>query len=139
MRVVLDTDVVVAGVVSPSGASRQLLIGAVDGRFRLLVSVPLMLEWEAVLKRPEMLRAANGGTQDVDVLLDQLADACLPVDLHFLWRSRSRDPGDDMVLETALNGRADTIVTFNVRDLMAAAADFGIQVERPAEFLRRLR
>ena len=70
-----------------------------------------MLEWEAVLKRPEILRAADGSPDDVDVLLDQLADVCVPVDLHFLWRPRSKDPDDDMLLETAINGRADVIAT----------------------------
>jgi putative PIN family toxin of toxin-antitoxin system len=139
MRAVLDTDTVVAGVLSPKGASRRLLIGAVDRRFQLLVSVPLMLEWEAVLKRPETLRAANASPQDVDVVLDQLADVGVPVGLHFLWRPRSTDPDDDMVLETALNGRADVLVTFNVRHLAASAAYFGVVVERPSDFLRRLK
>jgi putative PIN family toxin of toxin-antitoxin system len=139
MRAVLDTDVVVAGVLSPTGASRQLLIGAVNGRFQLLASVPLMLEWEAVLKRPDILRAANGRVQDVDVILDQLADSSVPIDLHFLWRPQSKDPDDDMVLETAINGRADVIATFNVRHFVSAATYFGFVVERPAELLRRLR
>jgi putative PIN family toxin of toxin-antitoxin system len=139
MRVVLDTDVVVAGMLSPTGASRQLLIGAIDRRFDLLVSVPLMLEWEAVLKRPEVRHAAKGSVPDMDVLLDQLADTCVPVDLHFLWRSRSKDPHDDMVLETAINGRADVIATFNVRHLAVAAVYFGVAVELPAGLLGRLR
>jgi predicted nucleic acid-binding protein len=113
-------------------------IAAADRRFELLVSVPLMLEWEAVLKRPEFLRAAEGSPHDVDALLDQLADVCVPVDLHFLWRPRSKDPDDDMVLETAINGRADVIATFNVRHL-APAAYFGVTVELPASLLRTLR
>jgi putative PIN family toxin of toxin-antitoxin system len=138
MRVVLDTDVVVAGVLSPTGASRQLLIAAADRRFELLVSVPLMLEWEAVLKRPEILRAANGSPDDIDVVLDQLAEVCLPINLHFLWRPRSKDPDDDMVLETAINGQADVIATFNVRHLTAAALYFGVAVEQPVNLLRRL-
>lgn len=138
MRVVLDTDVVVAGVLSPTGASRRLLLAAADRRFELLVSVPLMLEWEAVLKRPEILRAAKGSPDDMDVVLDQLAQVCVPVDLHFLWRPRSRDPDDDMVLETAINGRADAIATFNIRDLAAAAVYFGVAVEQPVSVLRRL-
>jgi putative PIN family toxin of toxin-antitoxin system len=138
MRVVLDGDVVVAGVLSPTGASRQLLIAAVDRRFELLVSVPLMLEWEAVLKRPEILRAAGGDVDDMDVVLDQLAAVGVPVDLHFLWRPRSQDPDDDMVLETAINGRADVIATFNIRHLAAGALYFGVAVELPAAVLRRL-
>jgi putative PIN family toxin of toxin-antitoxin system len=138
MRAVLDTDVVVAGVISPTGASRQLLLAAADQRFELLASVPLMLEWEAVLKRPEILRAAKGNAQDMDAVLDQLAAVGTPVDLHFLWRPWTKDLDDDMVLETAINGRADVIVTFNVRHFTAAATYFGIAVERPAVFLRSL-
>jgi putative PIN family toxin of toxin-antitoxin system len=138
MRVVLDSDVVVAGVISPAGASRQLLIAAVDRRFELMLSVPLMLEWEAVLKRPEILRAAGGGPDEMDTVLDQLAAVGVPVDLHFLWRPRSQDPDDDMVLETAINGRADVIATFNTRHLAAAAVYFGVAVQRPAAVLRRL-
>jgi putative PIN family toxin of toxin-antitoxin system len=138
MRVVLDTDVVVAGVVSPTGASRRLLIAAADGRFELLVSVPLMLEWEAVLKRPAILRAAKGSAPDMDVVLDQLAAAGTAVDLHFLWRSRARDPDDDMVLETAINGRATAIVTFNLRDYGSWPLTFGIEVLRPTDCLGRL-
>jgi putative PIN family toxin of toxin-antitoxin system len=138
MRVVLDTDVVVAGVLSPTGASRQLLLAAAARRFELLVSVPLMLEWEAVLKRPDILRAAKANPEDIDVVLDQLAEACVPVDLHFLWRPRSKDPDDDMVLETAINGRADAIATFNVRHLAAAAIYFGVVVEQPGSLLWRL-
>jgi putative PIN family toxin of toxin-antitoxin system len=138
MRVVLDTDVVVAGVLSPTGASRQLLLAAAARRFEFLVSVPLMLEWEAVLKRPDILRAAKANPEDIDVVLDQLAEACVPVDLHFLWRPRSKDPDDDMVLETAINGRADAIATFNVRHLAAAAIYFGVVVEQPGSLLWRL-
>lgn len=138
MRVVLDTDVVVAGVLSPTGASRQLLIAAADRRFELLVSVPLMLEWEAVLKRPEILHAAKGSADDMDVVLDQLAEVGVPVVLHFLRRPRSKDPDDDMVLETAINGGADVIATFNVRHLAAAAVYFGVAVEQPSSLLRRM-
>jgi predicted nucleic acid-binding protein len=74
----------------------------------------------------------------MDVVLDQLAGVCVPVDLQFLWRSRSKDPDDDMVLETAINGRADVIATFDVRHLVAAAAYFGVAVEPPVSLLRRL-
>lgn len=66
------------------------------------------------------------------------AQVCVPVDLHFLWRPRSKDPDDDMVLETAINGRADVIATFNVRHFAAAALYFGVAVEQPPSLLRRL-
>lgn len=137
MRVVLDTDVVVAAVLSERGASRQLLLKVVDGQLLALVSVSLMLEYEAVLKRPEHLRTAGITIEDVEIVLDQLAAAMTPVDLFFLWRPLLHDGTDDMVLETAVNGSADVIITFNTRDFGAVPGRFGIEVCRPGEFLRR--
>jgi predicted nucleic acid-binding protein len=69
-------------------------------------------------------------TNDV---LDAVAAAVEPIQLHFLWRPRLKDPADEMVLETAVNGRADRLVTFNVRHLKAAAEEFGIRVLTPPE------
>lgn len=70
--------------------------------------------------------------------LDGLAALIVPVKPHFLWRPQLRDPNDEMVLEAAVNGRADAIVTFNRRDFLPAARHFGIDVERPNEIIRRL-
>lgn len=137
MRVVLDTDVVVAAVLSERGASRHLLLQVVDGQLLALVSVSLMLEYEAVLKRPKHLQAAGITSEDVEIILDQLAASMTPIDLFFLWRPLLHDGADDMVLETAVNGSADVIVTFNTRDFGNVPGRFGIEVCRPGEFLRR--
>ena len=139
MRCVLDTDVVVAGLRSASGASRQLLIYVDEGRLDIVVSVPLVLEWEAVLKRPETLAAAGIDRIDVDTIIDRLVERALRAELHFLWRPQAFDPDDEIVLETAVNGFADMIVSFNTKDLLMPAKRFGIEVVRPAEVLRRLR
>jgi predicted nucleic acid-binding protein len=96
-----------------------------------------MLEYEAVLKRPEHLRAAGITIGGAEVILDQLAASMTPVQMFFLWRPLLRDGADDMALETAVNGSADTIVTFNTRDFGDVPGRFGIEVCRPAEFLRR--
>lgn len=133
LRVVLDTNVLVAASRSSRGASFALLRMLREGRFTALASVPLLLESEAALKRPEHL--AVGGL--TDALLDALCLCCEPVDLCYLWRPRARDPADDMVLETALNGRADRLATFNTGDFTAAAR-FGLAVVHPRELLRQL-
>ncbi len=138
MKLVLDTDVVVASVLSERGASRQLLLRVVDGLLKGAVSVPLMLEYESVLKRSKILKASNLTENDMDVVLDQLAASMEHVEMFFLWRPMLRDAGDDMVLETAVNGGADTIVTFNVADFGDAPRRFGIELTRPGDMLRRL-
>jgi len=139
VRIVLDTDVMVAALRSNTGASRQLLIFALTKRFELLLSVPLMLEYEAVLKRPEHLRTASATRDDIDAILDALGAAGVPVIPNFSWRPELTDPGDEMVLEAAVNGQADLIVTFNVAHLRHAARRFGIRAIRPPEALSILR
>jgi len=136
-RVVLDTNILVAAGRSRAGASFALLQALRNRKFALLASVPLFLEYEAVLKRPEQLEVGNRNVAMVDAFLDALAFTVEPVDLHFLWRPQLRDPADEMVLETALNGRADALVTFNVRDF-SVAGRFGMKVWTPGEFLQRL-
>jgi putative PIN family toxin of toxin-antitoxin system len=138
MRLVLDTVVLVAAFRSDSGASRQLLLAVLDGAIRPLVSVPLMIEYEAVLTRPEHLAAAAVTAQDVGVVLDTLAELIEPVRLEFLWRPLLPDADDDMVMETAVNGRADAIVTFNRKDFEPAGGRFGIEVTSPADALKRM-
>lgn len=113
---VLDTDVLVAAFRSKGGASRRILMAALDGRFELLVSVPLMLEYEAVLTRPEHLKVSRASEEDVTDVLDGLALVAKRVTFAFRWRPALPDPNDDMVLETAVNGQAHAIVTFNERD-----------------------
>ncbi len=133
MKVVLDTDVLVAGFRSSRGASRQLLLSALDRKFEMLVSVPLMVEYEAVLTRLEHLNETGLSAMEVNEILDAYAKVAVPVPLRFLWRPRLKDPADEMVLETAVNGSADWLVTFNERHLAAAAREFGLRVLRPRE------
>ena len=138
MRVVLDTDVLVAAFRSDQGASRQLLLAALDRRFVMLVSVPLMLEYEAVLTRQEHLTAAGITADDVNTVLDALAAVIEPVRLAFLWRPRLKDAADEMVLETAVNGTANRLVTFNLKHLGEAALEFGVRAMRPGEACREM-
>ena len=135
----LDTDVMVAALRSSRGASRLLLLGALDGGFQLLLSVPLILEYEAVLSRPEHLAACGLSAAEIGRVLDDLAGIAQPVSLSFRWRPRLSDPDDDMVLETAVNGNADAIVTFNQRDFEAAVRDFGCAVILPGAALGQMR
>ena len=135
----LDTDVMVAALRSSRGASRQLLLGALNGGFQLLLSVPLILEYEAVLNRPEHLAACGLSHAEIGRVLDDLAGIAKPVSLSFRWRPRLSDPNDEMVLETAVNGDADAIVTFNQRDFEAAVRDFGCAVILPGAALGQVR
>jgi putative PIN family toxin of toxin-antitoxin system len=139
MRVVLDTDVLVAALRSDRGASRQLLQAALRKQIVLLLSVPLVIEYEAVLTRPEQLEVIGATSEEIGAILDALVAVAEPVRLSFRWRPALADPADDMVLETAVNGTADLLVTFNRRDFTAAQPLFQLGLVSPGEALIRLR
>jgi predicted nucleic acid-binding protein len=76
--------------------------------------------------------------EQIDDLLAELAALVEPMELHFLWRPQVDDPGDEMVLEAAINGDADALVTYNVSDFIVAAERFGVSVLRPIDALKRM-
>jgi len=132
-RVVLDTNVLVAGLRSSLGASNRLLSLVGTGRFIHVVSMALLFEYEAAVTRPESgIRLSRRMINDV---LDYLCAAGQRQQIYFLWRPTLPDPSDDLVLEVAVHGRCDRIVTFNTRDFVGSER-FGVQVETPSEFLR---
>lgn len=117
----------------------QLVMEVLDGRAILLLSTSLVLEYEEVLTRPETLARSKLTIAEVLEVLDELARLCKPVAFDYRWRPAARDADDDVVLETAINGSADVIASFNTKDMIAGAQTFGIPVERPAAVLRRIR
>ncbi len=137
-RVVIDTSVLVTGLRSRRGAGNAVLGLVADRRLVPLATPPLFLEYEDVLKRPEQRLVHRLTIHQVDRVLAALASAVEPVDVHFRWRPQVRDPGDEMVLEAAINGRADALVTYNVADFAGAADRFGVSILRPADLLRRV-
>ncbi|PYX54243.1 MAG: putative toxin-antitoxin system toxin component, PIN family [Acidobacteria bacterium] len=138
MRAVLDTDAIAAAMRSPTGASAAIIRKARQGKVALLLSVPLAMEYEAVCVRPEHQLAAGLSEQEVRTFVDAVIAIAEPVKIHYLWRPQLRDPGDEMVLETAVNGRANLLITFNVRDYGTAPARFGIEVMTPREAVERI-
>ena len=139
MRLVLDTDAVVAAIRSPTGASAAIVRAVRQRQAALLLSVPLAMEYEALCRRPEHRVEAGLSEREVEIFLDALIALAEPVLTHFLWRPQLHDPNDEMVLEAAVNGRADAVVTFNVRDYGTAASQFGVEVLLPREAIARIR
>jgi putative PIN family toxin of toxin-antitoxin system len=135
-RLVLDTNVLVTALCNRDGASHLLVRWALADKISLLASPPLWLEYEAVLKRPEIRLRHGISMEELDCVLDTLAAHVEPVHLNYLWRPQLRDPKDEMVLETALNGVADTLVTFNTKDFADAAGRFSLKLVTPAECIK---
>lgn len=130
---------VVAAMRSPAGASAAIVRLARQGRVKLLVSVALALEYESVCCRPEHRLAAGLSEDQVNVFVDAIVALAEPVAMHFLWRPQLRDPCDEMVLEAAINGEADALVTFNAKDFGGAPGHFGVELLLPGEVMTRMR
>ena len=137
-RVVLDTSVIATALRSRSGASFVLLRAVQHRRLLPLATPPLFLEYEEVLKRQAQRDVSGLALGEVDELLEELAALVEPVDLHMRWRPQLRDPDDELVFEAAINGRADALVTYNLRDFSDAAPRFGVRLLRPADLLKEL-
>jgi putative PIN family toxin of toxin-antitoxin system len=134
-RIVLDTNVLYAGLFSSSGKSYQLLRAIAVGKVRIALSTPLLFEYEEVLKRNQSVLSLSDA--EVGVVLDNLcAQADFQV-VYFLWRPCLPDAKDDMVLELAVAARVPRIVSFNVKDFRPASR-FGIEVVTPKIMLEYL-
>ena len=137
-RVVLDSSVVVAGLRSRLGASNRLLEFVAERRVIPLVTTALFLEYEEVLKRPEQRLATGMSEADVMGFLAAFASAAEPVDVHFLWRPLLADPDDELILECAVNGRAEAIVTHNAKDFAPAFRELRVAVLTPGVLLKSI-
>jgi putative PIN family toxin of toxin-antitoxin system len=135
----MDTDVLVAAMRSPSGASAAILRAVRRDKATLLLTVSLALEYETVCHRAEHRIAAGLSERQVEIFVDAVVAMSQPVETHFLWRPQLRDPKDEMVLEAAVNGRADILVTFNLRDFGLGPARFGIEALLPRDAIGRIR
>lgn len=134
-RIVLDTNVLHAGLYSANGKSYQLLRAIAEGRVRIALSTPLLFEYEDVLKKnQEMLNLSN---TEVNIVLDNLCALADLQSVYFLWRPCLPDANDDMVLELAVAAQVPHVVSFNAKDFRAASR-FGIEVVTPKTMLEKL-
>ena len=136
LKLALDTNIIVAALRSELGASNALVVEVLQGRAVMVCTTALFLEYEAVLKRPEVMKATRMDETDIGTLMAAIASIARPVEPSFAYRPLLRDADDEMVLEAALNSGA-TLVTHNLRDF-AEARRVGVEVLTPAQTLERM-
>lgn len=139
MRAVLDTSVIITALRSSAGAAAELVRLALRGELTTLMDYKLDCEYREVALRTEQLRASGRSQAETTALLNELGAAAEPVEIKTRHRPLSPDANDDMVLDVAINGNADVIVTGNTKHFRAAAGRFYLDVLTPAELLNRLR
>lgn len=134
-RVVIDTNVLVAALRSKRGASYQILMRVGTECFEPVVSVALVLEYEAATKR--LLKESPLTMRDIEAVIDFICAHAVTGNIFYLWRPQMKDPKDDMVLEAATAARCTHIVTFNTKDFVGAER-FGIKIVTPQVFLAEI-
>jgi putative PIN family toxin of toxin-antitoxin system len=135
MSAVLDTSGIISGVRRRHGASNRLLQLAYAHSFKMLATPALFLEYEDVLGRDEQRVVHGMSLEHTAAFLIGIAAMIEPVKVYYRWRPQMQDVDDEMVLDAAINGRADVIVTHNLKDFLTAASRFNLRVVTPASFI----
>ena len=134
-KIVIDTNIIVAALLSRKGASFRLISLIDQGYFDFYLSVPLVLEYEEVLLR--LLPKLTLTKKDVGSFLDYFCKVGKHQKIFFLWRPYLKDPKDDMVLELAVNASCEYLVSFNLKDFKGSDK-FGIKPLTPKDFLTEI-
>jgi putative PIN family toxin of toxin-antitoxin system len=137
VQIILDTNVLYAGLYSADGASYQVLRAIERGQVRIVVSTTLLFEYEDVLYRKQAELGLSN--QDIEALLDNLCDVGGHQRIYFLWRPFLPDPKDDHLLEVAVASRTPSIVTHNLKDFTGIVRAFDIRAIPPKKLLEELR
>jgi putative PIN family toxin of toxin-antitoxin system len=135
MQIVIDTNILVAALKSRRGASYKLVSLLPSDKLSIVVSVPLVIEYEDVLKRVKLPAAITN--EDIGVFIDFLCKISRHQDIYFLWRPFLPDPFDDYILEVAVASQCDVIVTYNKRDFQGVDK-FGLRVLDSRELLAEI-
>ena len=139
MKVVFDTAALISAIRSRTGAAAEIVRLTILGKPKLLMDYKLVCEYRDVALRPQHIAASGGTSEDAEAIIKTLEAIAIPVLVEIKHRPLSQDENDDMVLDVAINGHADVIVTNNIKDFASAAERFGIRVMTPRDFLIELR
>jgi len=131
VKIIIDTNIIVAALRSRSGASNKLMTLVGTGKFLPCISIGLILEYEEVLTR----KIHNLTKLQVKQFLDYICSESEHARVHFLWRSTLSDPSDDMILELAIAVNAKYIVTYNISDFKGIKK-FNVEAIDPKHFLK---
>lgn len=136
-RIVLDTNVFVAALLGPRGASREVLRQCLLGRYQPLMGTALFLEYEALLARGTLFATCSLPREEREALLDAFLSVCIWQTVYYTWRPNLPDEADNHLVELAVAGGAEAIVTWNTKDFARAELLFpGLRIVGPDDLLK---
>jgi putative PIN family toxin of toxin-antitoxin system len=137
LTVVLDTNIFVAALLGPSGASRKILRKCLQGYLHPVMGNALFCEYEDLLQREHLFRSCLLSSAEREELFDAFLSVCRWVTIYYGWRPNLRDEADNHIVELAVAGGADFLITKNTKDFKDTELRFtGFQVIKPEQFLQ---
>ena len=138
VKIVVDTNVFV-GACMGVGASNRVIAACVEKRSTPLMGTALFAEYEDVLGREALFDGCRLKLDEREELLDIFLSACEWTRIHYGWRPNLPDEGDNHLVELAIAGGAEFVVTRNLRDLSRMELRFpSLTVLDPEAFLQEL-
>ena len=135
--IVVDTSVIISALIGKRGPSREILRRCLQGDYNPLISNALFQEYEDVISRDRIKNATPLSEKEVRELLNAFYSVCKWVPIYFLWRPNLKDENDNFLIELALAGNSNVIVTNNIKDLEGAELTFeGLSILKPEELIR---
>ena len=136
-NIVIDTSVLVSALVGKEGPNREVLRQCLMGLYKPLISNALFSEYEEVVARENILELCPLKPEEIRDLLNALYHICRWVPIYYLWRPNLKDEDDNFLIELAVAGNAEYIVTNNTKYLHSGELSFkGLRILTPEEFLR---
>jgi len=117
MIVTIDTNVLLAGLISQSGASHQILKLVIKEKITLALSTQVLLEYDDVLKRKEILRLTRLELGEIEDILDLLALLAQKHNIYYRLRPNLRDENDNLFIECAFASNSEYLLTSNISDI----------------------
>lgn len=136
LRIVVDTNVFIAAILSPAGENREVVRSCLLGKARPLMGAALFYEYEDVLSRKELMLKSPVSLAERKALFAAFLSVADWVKIYFLWRPNLPDEGDNHLIELALAGSAEAVVTNNLKDFQNGELRFpGLRIQSPHQFL----
>jgi uncharacterized protein len=136
-KIVVDTSVFISSLIGPSGPSREVVRRSLQGEFFPLMGTTLFCEYESVIGRDSILSQCPLSQAEILTLTQAFMSVCHWIDIFYLWRPNLRDEGDNHLIELAIAGNADVLVTNNLKDFRNAELSFPhLKILSPTELIR---
>ena len=137
IRIVIDTNVLIGALIGKErSANRKLLELCLQGQFQPLISYALFSEYEDLINRPSIVELCKRSPEEINILFEGFLSTCELTKIYYLWRPNLIDENDNYLIELAIAGNAEMLITHNIKDFNRSQLKFPrLQIKQPKEII----